>query len=112
MRDLVVRGVQWSTVYRSGAVVKTTQLAVQALVSVLARLLPPSTSSLADITTHITVPCTGRQPRISTEHRAIDIPLAKMAVAPLLKRPFDLLMVVYFVSHIPTTLFVDSQASA
>ena len=35
-----------------------------------------------------------------------------MAVAPLLKRPFDLLMVVYFVSHIPTTLFVDSQASA
>jgi hypothetical protein len=33
-----------------------------------------------------------------------------MAVASIWRRPFDLLMVVYFATHIPTTVLVDSQA--
>jgi hypothetical protein len=37
--------------------------------------------------------------------------IAKMAaVASIWRRPFDLLMVVYFATHIPTTVLVDSQA--
>ncbi|KAK9824196.1 hypothetical protein WJX72_008450 [[Myrmecia] bisecta] len=33
-----------------------------------------------------------------------------MAVKSLLSRPLDLLFVIFFVTHIPITLFVDSQA--
>ena len=32
-----------------------------------------------------------------------------MAPAPLLSRPFDVLMVLFFASHIPITMFIDSQ---
>jgi len=31
-------------------------------------------------------------------------------VAPLTSRPFDLVCFLYFVSHIPITILVDSQA--
>lgn len=33
-----------------------------------------------------------------------------MAAVALHKRPFDLLVVVFLLIHIPVTLFVDSQA--
>lgn len=33
-----------------------------------------------------------------------------MAPAPLFSRPFDIVMVLFFVSHIPITILIDSQA--
>ncbi|KAK9836160.1 hypothetical protein WJX81_005976 [Elliptochloris bilobata] len=33
-----------------------------------------------------------------------------MPAAPILRRPWDILVVLFFVSHIPITLFIDSQA--
>lgn len=33
-----------------------------------------------------------------------------MAIRSLLSRPFDLLVVIFFLTHIPITVFIDSQA--